>query len=179
MVYFASYFALVFALGAFVGFAFGYFYRGRSNARSVKKGTTAKTKTPAVAPPPASDELMALPGMVAGTAAALTGAGVASLDDLRGLTGDRLAEVAGQLKLEDFALRRWVGLADLQSLPSVDADLAQALVRIGVRDGAGLAGENADRVQNKLTALNEAEGLPARVPGRADVVALIEAAGAR
>lgn len=179
MVYFASYFALVFILGAFIGFAFGYFYRGGVNRRRAAQSESASAPAAAGPAAVASDELLALPGMVPATAAALAGAGVASLDDLRGLSGERLADVAGALKLEDFALRRWVGLADLQSLPSVDGDLAQALVRIGVRNAGDLADENADRVQNKLATLNDAEGLPATVPARGDVVALIEAASTR
>ncbi|MEO1575593.1 MAG: helix-hairpin-helix domain-containing protein, partial [Pseudomonadota bacterium] len=92
MEYFASYFALVFILGAFIGFAFGYFYRGGVNARRAPRAEP----TPAAAAPvaAASDELLGLPGMPPATAAALAGVGVGSLDDLRRLSGDRLAEVA-------------------------------------------------------------------------------------
>ena len=180
MVYFASYFALVFAVGLFVGFFVGYLYRGRPAA---KRAIAAPSPATDAAPSSetvqrAAQEIEALPGMTPAAATALAGAGVTTLADLGSQSAERLGELARTLKLEDFVVTRWSRMAALQGLAGVDDNLAQALMRIGVPDPAGLASENPDRVQNKLSALHDAEGLPARVPTRADVEALIQAASA-
>ncbi|MFK8016990.1 MAG: DUF4332 domain-containing protein [Gammaproteobacteria bacterium] len=175
MVYFASYFVLFFALGALLGFFTGYVYRGMR--RTAPAPTVASVPQPPLLPP--DDEVAALPGMTAAVASGLAGHGVRSLKDLveLGTSDERLLGVADLLRLEDFALRKWVGMAGLQGLPGVDADLAHALQRIGVRSVADLATENPDRVQNKLAALHDAESLPAVVPDRQAVSQIIEAAG--
>ena len=55
----------------------------------------------------------------------------------------------------------------------MSAELADALIRIGVRSSGKLAGENPDRVQNKLAALVE-KGVLAEAPARAAVAEFIE-----
>ncbi|MEM6640600.1 MAG: DUF4332 domain-containing protein [Pseudomonadota bacterium] len=121
--------------------------------------------------------VLALPNMTPSHAEALAKAGVSSVDELGALAGDQLARVARDSRLEDFVLRRWVGLAGLMAIDGIDAAQAQALVRIGVSSTAALRAENPDRIQSKLNALNEAEGLVETMPSRADIVRWVEAAG--
>lgn len=174
MIYFASYFALFFAVGAFLGFWVGYLYRGRPAARA--EAPSSGPDIDVAVAPSVDDDVLSLPDMTPAMASALSAAGITSLADLANLDGSALADTAAALKMEDFALRRFVGLAGMQGLDGVDVNLAQALVRIGVRSRTELAAENPDRVQNKLVALNDAEGLLAAVPDRAAVEALISAA---
>lgn len=173
MTYFAAYFGLFFAIGALLGFGVGYVYRG---ARAGK--VRAEPVAPAAPTVTASPELSDLPGMTTSVATAMAAAGVPDLAALRGVgaSNDKLLALADALRLEDFALRKWVNLADLQGLEGIDGGLANALLRVGVRSTEALGAENPDRIQNKLAALHEAEGLPATVPDRQTVVALIAAA---
>lgn len=176
MSYFAAYFGLFFAIGALLGFGVGYVYRGTR----IKDASRVTAPTVTAAPAAVADtRISALPGMTPSVATAMAAAGIDGLGALRavGESDDELLALADALKLEDFALRKWVNLADLQGLDGVDADLANALVRVGVRGADALATENPDRIQNKLAALHEAEGLPQNVPDRQAVAALIAAAG--
>ncbi|MFK7887435.1 MAG: DUF4332 domain-containing protein [Gammaproteobacteria bacterium] len=172
MVYFAAYFGLFFAIGGLLGFALGYVYRGTKQPAVVRP--QAVVKPVAVA----SAQISGLPGMTPAAASSLAATGIDSLAALRAATDsdDKLVALADALRLEDFALRKWVNVAQLQSVAGVDGDLANALLRVGVRGAAALAGENPDRIQNKLAALHDAEGLPENVPDRQSVAAMIAAA---
>ncbi len=176
MYYFASYFVLFLAIGALLGFAVGYVYRGMRTPAVAAVRDERVTAPPAVA----SDELAQLPGMTPDAAQRLSASGVGDLASLRSACADDTAlnALADATRLEDFALRKWVGIAAMQGLEGVDGDLAHALVRTGVRSVAELAQANPDRVQNKLAALNEAESLLAQVPGIGDIKAIIERAAA-
>jgi hypothetical protein len=177
MVYFAAYFGLFFAIGALLGFGVGYVYRGSRIKATPRVVQPEAPAAPAAAP---TAQISGLPGMTPAVATALAAAGIDGLGALRavGESDDTLLALADSLKLEDFALRKWVNLADLQGLDGVDGDLANALMRVGVRGVDALAGENPDRIQNKLASLHEAEGLPKTVPDRQAVAALIAAASA-
>lgn len=175
----ASYFALFFALGALIGFLCGYLYRGRSR-QPVATPPGQPEQIPTSSELPADTQIGELPGMTEALAARLAAAGAPDLDALRqiGASNAKLAALADTLRVEDFTVRRWVALAGLRGIDEVDADLANALLRVGIRSAKDLAGANADRIQNKLLALNEAESLPADVPTRQQVVDLIERAAA-
>jgi hypothetical protein len=179
MIYFSNYFALFFAAGAVIGFLLGYLWRGVARPPAAATAD-APCATPVADQPRPDAALAALPGMNDALAGRLAAAGASDLEALRhiGRSHEQVAALADALRLEDFTVRRWVALAGLQSLEGVDVDLANALLRVGMRSTGDLATANADRVQNKLAALNDAESLLAHVPTRAQVVDLIERAAA-
>lgn len=167
--------------GLLLGLLLGYLWGRADGRRRARPPAHAAPPAPVAAPPPGAGTgvpLSALPGMSDAVAAKLAAAGVADVGALwaHGQDEDTLHGLCDAVQLEDFALRRWIAIADLCRVDGIEPQTADALVRTGVRSAADLAEANPDRVQNRLAKLAEEGGALEAAPARAAVADWIDRA---
>ncbi len=86
-------------------------------------------------------------------------------------------ELAAELDLEEYVVRKWVSMADLMRIPGVGSQYSELLEASGVHSVPELANQDANSLATKMEQVNKAEHTTVHaVPDSADVSEWISAA---
>lgn len=109
----------------------------------------------------------------------LSGAGIASTDDLLDRCGSSRGrgEVAETTGLSAKQLLKWANMADLMRISGVGEEYSELLEAAGVDTVKELKHRNADNLAQKMQEVNEAKKLTRQVPSASQVSKWIEQAG--
>ena len=79
-------------------------------------------------------------------------------------------ELAAELDLEEYVVRKWVSMADLMRIPGVGSQYSELLEASGVHSVSELASQDASSLATKMKQVNKAEHTTVHaVPDSADV----------
>ncbi len=108
----------------------------------------------------------------------LSGAGVATTDDLLKLCCDKngRGQTAEKTGLSETLLLKWANMADLMRISGVGGEYAELLEGAGVDTVKELRNRNAENLAAKMTEVNEEKKLTRNVPAASQVEKWVEQA---